>query len=252
MTNYLLKLRFDGSAFHGWQIQPGLDTVQQRVFDAATAVFGSHSPVYGCSRTDAGVHALEYCCNFRAQREIPVGSVPAAMNTKLPPQIAVLECKAADGEFHSQFNCAGKEYVYVMHCAPVADPFLNGRAWHIKRGLDAGRMNEAASRFIGTHDFAAFCASGSSVSSTVRTVKSAAVETRGDKVVFTVSADGFLYNMVRIMTGTLVAVSDGKMTPDDVSDAIESLDRERAGTTAPPQGLYLNRVFYDGGQGFDG
>ena len=246
MNNYRLRLRFDGAAFHGWQIQPRDDTVQQRIFDAATVIFGAHSPIYGCSRTDAGVHALEYYCNFRAEKTLPCDVVVRAMNANLPDTIAVLDCDLADETFHAQFDCAGKTYLYRYYDSRIRDPFLVDRAWHVKTKLDEMKMDRAAAGFIGTHDFAGFCASGASVKTTVRTVSDARVFREGDCVFLRISADGFLYNMVRIIAGTLADVSRGKLDAEAIPEIIASRDRERAGMTAPAQGLSLERVYYEG------
>ena len=245
MRNLRLKLKFVGTKFHGWQIQENAKSVQGEIQKAVDRIFGDNSPVYGCSRTDAGVHANEYYCNFHTNKTIPCGKTVDAVNANIDDDISVISCDEVDADFHSRYDCKSKEYIYLIRNSSVRDPFLNGRVWLYKYKLDEELMNKAAINFIGKYDFASFCSTGSSVVDTVRTVTDAKVERDGDILKFTVSADGFLYNMVRIMTGTLVNVSENKIGPDDIKKIILSKDRSLAGITAPPQGLYLNRVLYE-------
>ena len=248
MRNLRLKLMYDGAAYHGWQVQDNAVTVQGKVEKAVAEIFGGHHTVYGCSRTDAGVHANEYYCNFHTGKEISCDTVVRALNAKLPFDIAVLECKETENGFHSRFDCVSKEYIYKIWNREIRNPFLINRAYQYKYKLDEKMLNEAASAFVGTFDYRGFCSSGSSVADTVRTVKKASVERQGDLVIFRVEADGFLYNMVRIMTGTLINISQGKIKKESLRDIILSGSREAAGVTAPPQGLYLNKVRYKEGQ----
>ncbi len=246
MRNLRLRLCFNGSAYHGWQIQSNAVTVQGLVENAISKIFGDHHTVYGCSRTDAGVHADEFFCNFRTEKEIPCDAVVRAMNANLPYDIAVTHCCEMPLDFHSRYSCSSKEYVYRIWNAPVRDPFSVHTMYHYRYPLDEIILDKTAKDYIGTHDFKAFCASGSSVESTVRTVKNAAVERKGDTILFKVEADGFLYNMVRIMVGTLLGVNEGKIKADAVPHILLSGERENAGITAPPQGLFLHRVHYEG------
>ncbi|MCD7774495.1 MAG: tRNA pseudouridine(38-40) synthase TruA [Clostridiales bacterium] len=245
MRNLRLKLSFDGAAYHGWQIQSNAVTVQGTVEEAVKKIFGSHLTVYGCSRTDSGVHANEYFCNFKTENSaIPAENAVKALNGILPPDIAVLQCNEAAPEFHSRYDCKSKEYIYKIWNSSIKNPFFANRAYQYKYKLDEVNLNEAAKSYIGTYDWSAFCASGSSVKSTVRTVINAEVLRQGDFVIFKVEADGFLYNMVRIMVGTLIYVNEGKIDKSSIKDIILSGDRDNAGFTAPPEGLYLNRVEY--------
>lgn len=244
MRNYLFKIKYDGFAFHGWQIQPNGITVQQCVTDAIFRIFSQKVTVHGCSRTDAGVHANEFCFNCKIETEMPCEKIIYALNAVLPEQIAVTDCKQVDDSFHARFDCKGKEYIYIINNAKVRDPFLVGRAYHYKYTLDENMLDVQAKSFIGKHDFAAFCAAGSSVKDTVRTVYDFSVTREKDNVIFKISGDGFLYNMVRIAVGTLLDISRGKIDTDSVPQIIESKDRSRAGVTVPPHGLYLNKVFY--------
>ena len=166
------------------------------------------------------------------------------MNTYLPFDIVVLSCEVVDDDFHARFSCKGKEYEYVVWNTPVRDPFLHKRAYHYKYPLDADFLDKQAKDLLGTHDFTCFMAAGSDAKTTVRTISRADVRREGDKVIFTFGADGFLYNMVRIMTGTLLYIASGKIKPGSIPAIIESKDRLQAGITVPGDGLYLNRIYY--------
>ncbi len=244
MRNLLLTLQFDGSKYHGWQVQPNAVTVQQILQDCIEEILQKRESVVGCSRTDAGVHANMYCCNVKTENHIPCKNFKQALNSTLPYDIAVLDCREVDLDFHSRYDCKSKEYIYKIYNSEVKNPFLHEYALHYKYPLDAEMLNRQAKYFIGTYDYSGFCSANSSVKSTVRTVKNACVERHGDMVVFTVEADGFLYNMVRIMVGTLLNIAQGKIEEDTVLDIIKSKNRTRAGITAPPCGLYLNKVNY--------
>ena len=246
MRNILLTIKYLGTAYSGWQVQANAPSVQQTLQDAAEKLFGVRENVVGCSRTDAGVHANMYCCNVRTSSSLPCDVVVRGLNAHLPDDIAVLSCRDVDYDFHARYDCCGKEYIYIIHNSHIRDPFLLGRSWDFKKQIDADFLNEQAQGFVGTHDFKAFCASGSSVQSTVRTVKSFRVTRDGENVIMSVKADGFLYNMVRIMVGTLTDITLGRIKPDTIPEIIASCERKNAGVTAPPQGLYLNRVYYSG------
>ncbi|MCL2514281.1 MAG: tRNA pseudouridine(38-40) synthase TruA, partial [Oscillospiraceae bacterium] len=198
----------------------------------------------GCARTDAGVHANEYYCNFKTEKEIPLQKIPYALNANLPYDIAVLSCAEAQPDFNARFSCKSREYIYKIWNSEFRNPFLHKKALHYRYHLDAELLDSEARAFLGIHDFFAFQSVGTEVKTTVRMVKKAAVERAGDMVIFTVEADGFLYNMVRIMTGTLLSASEGKIEKGKIPEIILSKDREKAGFTAPAEGLYLNRVEY--------
>lgn len=246
MRNILLTIKYLGTAYSGWQVQANAPSVQETLQNAIEKLFGVRESVVGCSRTDAGVHANMYCCNVRTSSALPCDVVVRGLNAHLPDDIAVLSCRDVDYDFHARYDCCGKEYIYIIHNSYIRDPFLLGRSWDFKKHIDAGFLNEQAQAFVGTHDFKAFCASGSSVQSTVRTVKSFRVTRDGENVIMSVRADGFLYNMVRIMVGTLTDITLGRIKHDTIPEIIASCERKNAGVTAPPQGLYLNRVYYSG------
>ena len=249
----LICVSFLGTNYSGYQIQKNAPTVQQALCEASQKVFGFKCDVTGCSRTDSGVHANMFCAAVTESGKsgisttIPTSKIPFAYAAVLPEDIAVFEAKEVEDSFHPRYDVEYKEYLYKIYNRPISDPFMADRSWHYPRMIDqsaVARMNEAAKRFVGKYDFASFMSSGSDVTDTVRTVFSAEVTKVGDVVEFRVSADGFLYNMVRILTGTLMAVAEGKTEPRDIDGIIAARDRKFAGVTAPPCGLYLNRVVY--------
>lgn len=245
MQRLLLTLRYDGTAYHGWQVQPNGVTVQQVLQDAIEAVTGVRSGVIGCSRTDAGVHAEGFCCTFDTESTLRGERMIGALNAHLPDDIAVYRCEEVAADFHPRYQSSGKRYVYRIWNAPYRNPFWERYAIHHRRPLDEKAMDAWAQSFVGTHDFAAFCAAGSSVVDTVRTVSECHVERDGDMVIFSVRANGFLYNMVRIMIGTLLDIAFEKQSPNSIDEALRQKDRNLAGATAPAKALCLQEVFYE-------
>jgi tRNA pseudouridine38-40 synthase len=244
MRNIKLKLAYDGTSYHGWQVQQNAVTVQQKFQDALEKVLQTRPAVIGCSRTDAGVHANEFVLNFKTESTIPCENMIRAINTYLPQDICVLDCADADLSFHARYDAAGKEYIYKIYNNDVRDAFLNRYALFYPYKLDIDLMNEAAAFFLGTHDFYTFCAANSSVHDTTRTLSLLNVKRSDNMVILKVRGNGFLYNMVRILTGTLLYVAQGKIAPTDITAIISGHDRTKAGPTVPPNGLFLNKVFY--------
>lgn len=244
MKNLLVTVKYDGSAYHGWQVQKNALTVQQVFQDAVEKVFKKRLDVKGCSRTDSGVHANMYCLSFITDMDISDRGVVMALNTHLPDDIAVISCQQVNEDFHPRYSCKSKEYVYKLYNGEIRNPFYSKYAYHYRYNIDAEYLNRQAQVFVGTYDYSGFCSAGSDVEDTVRTVYSFSVWREGDMVYFKVEADGFLYNMVRIMVGTLLFIAQGKIGEGELLDIIKSKDRKRAGKTAPPQGLYLNKVNY--------
>jgi len=246
MRNLLLTICYDGSRYHGWQIQQNSLAVQQAFQDALQKVLGETPNLKGCSRTDSGVHAYAYCISLKTEHDIPCDRLLGALNHFLPSDIAVLGCREVPMDFHARYSCEGKEYVYKIWNTPIRSPFLDGHALHYWYKIDLEKLNEAAHCFVGSHDFTSFCTLDSRKRGDMtRTVTKAELKKEGDLITFTVAADGFLYNMVRIMIGTLLHVAQGKLKPQDIPIIMDAKDRKAAGPTAPPYGLYLNRVFYD-------
>ncbi len=244
MQRILLTLRYDGTAYHGWQVQPNARTVQETLQDAIEAVTGVRAGVIGCSRTDAGVHADMFCCTFDTDSALGGNKLASALNFHLPQDIAVYDAAPVAADFHPRYHARGKRYVYRIWNGAQRHPVYARYALHRNRPLDVTQLHSAAQAYVGTHDFAAFCAAGSDVQDTVRTVRYAAVERQGDMVLFTVEADGFLYNMVRIMVGTLLDIADGRIAADNLPAIIADGSRQHAGATAPAVGLCLQQVFY--------
>ena len=246
MAQILLTLAYCGTDYAGFQVQKHARTVQSVIQDAIEPIYGERLPVVGCSRTDAGVHARDYKLTFRTEKQLPLERIPAALNAHLPDDIAVLDACTVSDTFHVRHDVYEKEYEYVICNTPYRDPFSVNTALHYRRPIDTDLLHRAAQAFIGTQDFRTFMASGSDIADTTRTVRSVSVTRDGDFVRLRIAADGFLYNMVRIFVGTMLAVNEGKILPDAIPAVIESGDRKRAGITVPPHGLYLNRVVFRG------
>lgn len=240
----LLRLSYIGTAYHGFQIQKNAVTVQEKLQDAVEAVFGFRYDVKGCSRTDSGVHANEFYCTVNVYTSIPNDKIPMALNAHLPSDISIFDCFTVDECFHPRYNVIRKEYIYRIWNKRQRNPFEHLRSYHYPRELDVDLMNEAAKYFIGKHDFCGFMSSGSDIIDTVRDIKYFYLTAENNNVTITVAADGFLYNMVRILTGTLINISERKIKINELNDIISSKDRSRAGFTVPPYGLYLNKVIY--------
>lgn len=248
MRNIALFLKYDGSAYHGWQVQKNACSVAQTLEEAAAAVVGHKVHMTGCGRTDAGVHARVYVANFRTESTIPCNRLPYALNTHLPDDIVVYDARQVHDGFNAIGSCVRKEYTYQIYNSRIRDPFYVNRAWFYPKHLDETIMQEAASQFVGTHDFAAVRSVGTDVKSTVRTVHHFEVERQGDLILLRICANGFLYNMARAMTGTVVYAAEGKIAPKDIGKILAEGNRTAAGPTVPPGGLYMTQLWYDDGK----
>lgn len=245
MRNLKVTTAFLGTAYHGFQRQDGgLRTVQGELERAIYKLLGERVSINGCSRTDAGVHANNFVFSVKLESSIDDRGFQYGMNGVLPPDISILKCEGAAEDFHARYHCRGKEYVYLIHNSEIKSPFLADRMYRSWYPIDANKLDRACKAFIGRHDFKAFCAAACDKEVTIREIFDYSVEREGDVVRFTVSGDGFLYNMVRITVGTLLFINDGKLAEDSIAEIIASKDRTKAGKTVPPQGLYLNKVFY--------
>lgn len=247
MRNLKVFIAYNGAEYHGFQRQENALTVQEVVENCIGKLLKIPAPViYGCSRTDTGVHARQFCFNVHIDSRIPCEGFIKGMNALLPPDIAVLSCEDAPEDFHARYCAKGKKYVYLIANTPQRDVFLQKLAYHYPYELDIDKMNEAARLLVGEHDFAAFCrAEGKArMKSTVREIYSFEAVKNGDVCKLSISGSGFLYNMVRICAGTLIYINEGKLTLDDVKRALATGDRNYAGKTLPPEGLYLSEVRY--------
>ena len=244
MKKMLLTISYDGTAYHGWQVQPNGKTVQETVQNALEKLLGTRPDLTGCSRTDAGVHALEFCCHFYCEDSFPETAFKKGLDSLLPEDISVKDCFPVPDSFHARYSSLGKTYVYRIYNSPVRDPFICRYSWWIERPLDTEKMQKFCYLIVGKHDFEGFSSSGRTVQDTVREVKECTVSKSGDEILIKITADGFLYNMVRIIVGTAVGVSDGRISLSQTQENLSSPERSLAGITAPPNGLFLEKVLY--------
>ena len=245
LRNLLLTIAYKGNRLHGWQIQDNAVTVQEVFQNALYEIIHECPDIKGCSRTDSGVHANMYCVSMKIAHPITNDHLMLAMNRYLPDDVAVLKVEDVPDDFHARYSCKGKEYVYKVWNSRVRNPFLNETALHYRYDMDVEMLNREAQAFVGAHDFSSFCTLDKREKGDfVRTVEYFRVERDGNLVTFTVAADGFLYNMVRIMVGTLLAINQGRIPQGELPRIINEENRKAAGPTAPACGLYLNKVFY--------
>lgn len=245
MKRILLSVSYDGTAYCGWQKQDNGDTVQEEIEKALETATGGFIRITGASRTDAGVHALGQYCHFDTASTIPADKYPFVLNRFLPPDIRVLTGRQVADTFHARFDAAGKMYTYRIHNAPQPSALWRNLTAHVPVPLNEHAMHRAAQSLLGTHDFAAFAAAGGSAKTTVRTIDRATVTRTGEEITLVVHGNAFLYNMVRIIAGTLIYVGQGKLDEGCIARAIESGNRLDLGITAPACGLELTRVEYE-------
>lgn len=245
--NILLDLSFDGTDYCGFQVQKNGVSVCEALQNGLEALLGVRPDVKGCSRTDAGVHALHYALNFHADTRIPMEKLPLALNQKLPASIRVNTAVEVDEAFHARYSAHAKTYHYHIWNSQIDSPFSAGYHYKLPGALDEKAMQAVADQFVGTHDFMCLCSAGCEVAqrgNTVRTITQCTVTRNGQEVVIRVTADGYLYNMVRILAGTLVLAGQHKLNAEDVPAIIASRDRSKAGPTLPAQGLFLAQIDY--------
>ena len=228
----------------GWQKQPNKLNIQGEIERAIEEITGEKIELVASGRTDAGVHSLGQIANFKTNSNIPIEKIPIAINTKLKRSIRILEAEEVDEKFHSRYNCKRKTYRYIINNSKNGTAIYRNLQYNFAEKLDEKKMNNAIKYFLGEHDFKGFKASGTSSKSSVRIIYSGKVERKEDLVIIELTGNGFLYNMVRIIAGTLLEVGLGKIKPEDIKNIIESEDRQKAGKTLPPQGLYLVNVEY--------
>lgn len=245
---YFAKIRYLGTNFYGFQVQPAMRTVQGVLCEALSKACAVPCKVTGCSRTDSGVHANEFIIKIDADGStVPPSKLPVAVSRFLPDDLSLFYAVECSDSFHPRYDVVSKEYLYVIKNEPVYNPFHFGRAWFIPREITEDgikKMREAAEYIVGKHDFSAFVAEGADTVDNIRTVFYLEIDKVDTTVSFRICADGFLYNMVRIIVGTLIDVAFGRKSPKQIKDIIDSQNRALAGMTAPPDGLYLNKVNY--------
>lgn len=255
MQNVFLKIQYDGTRFHGWQRQPKLRTVQGEIERVLSKLCKQPIDLQGTSRTDAGVHAYGQAASFCGEYEIPIKNLRNAANRMLPNDIFILEAKRVADDFHARFSSKGKTYIYKILVTNERDVFCQNYYYNICKKLNMTAMRNAMPFFVGTHDFRAFMSSGSKIQNTVRSIYTFNMEVRkikkeqqgleGQEIIVEVTGNGFLYNMVRIMAGTLVDVGLGKKQPEDIINIIKSKKRRLSGHIAPPGGLYLKDIYFN-------
>ena len=244
MKRVKLVVAYDGTAYHGWQIQPGARTIEGELNRTLSELLQEEIQVIGASRTDSGVHAMGQVVNFFTDGTIPLDRLPRAVNSILPPDIVVLDAAEADRNFSARHSAKSKIYIYRILQGYIPDPFERNYSWNIHKELDTESMKECLRMIEGTHDFSAFRAAGGPPVSPVRTIYEASLEKKGRIVELKFFANGFLYHMVRNLVGTLANVGMGRTSVQRFGEIMASLDRNQAGATAPARGLYLYKVNY--------
>ena len=245
MRNIKLTIEYDGKDFNGWQKQPSKLNIQGEIEKAIYQITGEEVELYASGRTDAGVHAFGQVANFKTNSRIPIEKMAIAINSQVKNSVRIVHAEEVDERFHSRYNCKKKTYRYVINHSPYGSSIYRYLEYHMPIKLDVLKMKEAIGYFEGEHDFKGFKSSGTSSKSSVRTIYQAVIKEEGSRIMIELTGNGFLYNMVRIIAGTLVDVGLGKIAPDAIPEIIESKDRTKAGKTLPPHGLYLVSVEYE-------
>ena len=245
MKRILITIQYDGTNYCGWQKQPNVKTIQGEIENAFFLATGQRIELFGSGRTDAGVHALGQTAHFDLDLPIPVSRLPEIMNNRLPQDISIIDAKEVDDDFHARFSIKKKQYLYKIFNTNTKMPFIANYYGFVKKKLDIDKMQECAQLLLGEHNFRGFCSSATNAQTFERTIYDITIEKHNkDEIYIYVSGSGFLYNMVRIIVGTLVDYSEGKITLQDVENALQNQDRSSSGQTMPPNGLYLYKTFY--------
>ena len=245
MRNIKLTIEYDGKDFNGWQKQPNKLNIQGTIEQAIKCITGEDVELNASGRTDAGVHAIGQVANFKTDSKIPIEKFAIAINSRLKKSIVIKKAEEVDERFHSRLSCKKKTYRYIINNSEEGSAIYRNLETHIPQKLDVSKMEQAVKYFEGEHDFKAFKASGTSSKSSVRTIYEAKVYQKDEKIFIELTGNGFLYNMVRIIAGTLVDVGMGKIEPEEIIQIINEGKRENAGKTLPPNGLYLLKVMYE-------
>jgi tRNA pseudouridine38-40 synthase len=245
MRNIKLTIEYDGKDFNGWQKQPDKLNIQGNIEKVISEITKEEIELIGSGRTDAGVHAIGQVANFKTNSNIPIEKFAIAINSRLKKSIIIKKAEEVPERFHSRYNCKKKTYRYIINNSDMGSAIYRNLEYNIKMPLNLENMKKASKYFEGEHDFSAFKASGTSSKSSVRTIYSADVKKENERIIIELTGNGFLYNMVRIISGTLVEVGLGKIRPEEIKDIIDSKNRQMAGKTLPPYGLYLVEVNYN-------
>jgi len=244
MRNIKLIIEYDGKEYNGWQKQPNKLNIQGEIERAIYNITGEEVELIASGRTDAGVHSLGQVANFKTNSKISIDKIAIAINSQVKNSIRIIDAEEREENFHSRYNCKRKSYRYIINNSKYGSAVYRNLEYHMPLRLDFEKMKKAVKYFEGEHDFKAFKSSGTSSKSSVRTIYNASVKKEGERIIIELTGNGFLYNMVRIISGTLVDVGLGKIKVEDIAKIIEEKDRTKAGKTLPPQGLYLANVEY--------
>ena len=245
MRNIKLIIEYDGKKFGGWQKQPTKLNIQGEIEQAIKEITGETVELYASGRTDAGVHSFGQVANFKTNSDIEIEKIPYALNSKLKKSIVIKSAEEVDERFHARYNCKGKKYRYIINNSTHGSAIYRDLEYHFPQKLDTNKMNEAIKYFEGEHDIKGFRSSGTSSKDSVRTIYKAELKQENERIIIELTGNGFMYNMVRIIAGTLVDVGLGKTNPEDIPEIIKSKDRKKAGKTLPAHGLYLVEVYYE-------
>ncbi|MDR0974511.1 MAG: tRNA pseudouridine(38-40) synthase TruA [Ruminococcus sp.] len=243
--NIKVTIAYNGSNYHGFERQKNAVGVQNVIEDALLKLTGEKTDIIGCSRTDTGVHAREFIFNFHTETELKINRIVTGLNHFLPSDIAAKSAETVPDDFHARYSCTGKEYEYLIFCSKNRNPFYENLAFRYSVPIDENLLQKELAVIVGKHDFRSFCGQNGIRENTVREIYAADIKRVGDIITITISGDGFLYNMIRIIVGTLLEINEGKREPGAMLHILNALDRSAAGRTAPPEGLYLNRVYYE-------
>ena len=243
--NIKVIVKYFGKNYHGWQKQPGAKTIQGEIEKSAAEIFGESIYLIGSGRTDAGVHSLGQTANFITRHSIPEDKILYALNSKLPRDIRIINSEEVPIGFHSRYDALGKTYEYRIYNSRIIDPFIKDTSYFIPYRLDIEKMYRVKDCFKGEHDFQGFMSTGSSVENTVRKIHNIGMYKENNLIKFNITGNGFLYNMVRIIIGTLIDIGRGKIEEDNLEKIIKSKNRKLAGHTAKSEGLFLKRVYYE-------
>jgi tRNA pseudouridine38-40 synthase len=242
--NIKIEIEYDGTNYSGWQVQPNGNTIQETIEKALFKITGENITINGSGRTDSGVHAYGQVASFISISGIPPEKFSYALNQNLPDDIVIKKSEQVSDDFHARYSAVKKEYIYKIYNSLFPSAIHRNHMYHIRQELDTVKMQNAADYFCGKHDFSSFMSAGSDVKSTEREIYKSEIKRNQDIITFNITGNGFLYNMVRIIVGTLIEAGTGKIKPDKIQEILKSKDRSQSGKTAPPHGLYLNKVYY--------